>query len=78
MISSNQGRQMSTAQEIAVETFKAAPPVTAVGLSLAGVTLQDWVLIGTLIYTVLQIGFLIRDKWWRKRNWRGHERRRGS
>lgn len=54
-----------TNHDISIEAVKAAPPVTVVGLSLAGVSLQDWVLIITLIYTVLSLIFLIRDKIYR-------------
>jgi len=36
-----------------------------VGLSLMGVSLQDWVLVVTLIYTALSLIFLIRDKVYR-------------
>lgn len=48
--------------DLAVEAAKAAPPVTVVGMTLGGVSLQEWVLILTAVYTVLQIGFLLRDK----------------
>lgn len=47
------------------EISKATPPIAVGGLTLFGVGLSDWVLILTLIYTILQIGFLIRDKVWR-------------
>lgn len=78
MFYSNQGRPMSTPQEIAVEAMKAAPPVTIGALQLAGVSLSDWLLIATLLYTVLQIGFLLHDKWWKRRHYQGNERRRGK
>jgi hypothetical protein len=52
----------TTFHELAVEAAKATPPVTVAGLSLWGVTLHEWVLILTAVYTVLQIGFLLRDK----------------
>ena len=48
--------------------MKAAPPVTVVGMTLGGVSLQEWVLILTAVYTVLQIGFLIRDKVFRRKD----------
>lgn len=48
-----------------IETLRAAPPLTVGGLTLFGIGLSDWVLILTALYTVLQIGFLIRDKVWR-------------
>lgn len=47
------------------EASKAAPPVTVGGLTLVGVPLSDWLIIATLVYTVLQIVFLIRDKLYR-------------
>lgn len=36
------------------EMTKVAPPVAVSGAALAGMSLQDWVLIATLIYTVVQ------------------------
>lgn len=45
--------------EFAVAAGKATPPLTVAGAAIAGIPLQDWVLIATLIYTVLQIGALI-------------------
>ena len=49
--------------EILTEAIKASPALTVGGLTLFGVGLSDWVLLATLIYTVLQVGFLLRDKW---------------
>lgn len=63
----DKGRPMTTPQEIATEVAKAAPPVTVGSLALAGIPLSDWLLILTILYTILQIFFLLRDKWWRKR-----------
>lgn len=48
------------------EVIKAAPTITVGGLTLFGVGLADWVLLVTLIYTVFQLYFLIRDKWYRQ------------
>ena len=59
-----------TNHDISIEAAKTAPPLTVVGLSLAGVSLQDWVLIITLIYTALSLIFLIRDKLYRP--WKEH------
>ena len=60
--------------EIVTEALKAAPAITVGGLTLFGVSLADWVLMATLVYTVLQVGFLLRDRWLRpmkdKRNGR--------
>lgn len=56
-----------TQNEVVSEVARASPVVTVGGLTLFGVGLSDWVLIVTLAYTFLQIYFLLRDKWWRKR-----------
>ncbi len=34
---------------------KTSPPVVVSGLTLAGVQLQDWLIMVTLLYTVIQI-----------------------
>jgi hypothetical protein len=60
--------------ETLIEAGKAAPPITVGGLSLAGVALSDWLIILTLVYTVLQIIFLIRDKWYLPRKKNGSKR----
>lgn len=49
-----------------IEVAKASPSVAVTGLSLYGVTLQDGVLLATLVYTLFQLYFLLRDKWWAK------------
>lgn len=51
--------------EFVAEAAKAAPTLTVGGLTLLGVGLSDWVLLATLVYTLAQIGFLFRDKWYR-------------
>lgn len=50
--------------DLASETLKAAPPVTVAGLSVAGVSISDLVLVATLIYIMLQASFLLY-RWWR-------------
>lgn len=45
---------IQSGNEIAGPIVKAAPPVTVSGMGLAGVTLNEWVLLATLIYTVVQ------------------------
>lgn len=46
--------------EYVVAAGRAAPPVATTSALLSGVSLNDWVLIATLVYTVLQILLLIR------------------
>lgn len=53
-----------TSTEILQEAAKASPPVTVLGLHFAGVSLNDWVLMGTLVYIALQAYVLVRDKIW--------------
>lgn len=49
-----------TATEYVVAAGRASPPLAVTGAAAAGWGLQDWVLIATLIYTVLQIAVLVR------------------
>lgn len=54
------------AETTVVETLsKTSPPVVVTGLTLGGVSLNEWVMIATLAYTVLQLFFLVRDKVYR-------------
>ena len=46
-----------------IETAMSVPPATVAGLSLVGVSLQDWVLIGTLVWLSLQVGWFIYSRW---------------
>jgi hypothetical protein len=45
----------TTTQQIAEASMKAAPPIAVSVLHLGGIELSQWVLIATLVYTVLQI-----------------------
>ena len=66
-------RVRSTDLNAVTEAVKAAPPLTVGGLTMWGVSLSEWVLILTAIYTVLQIYFLLRDKLGQK-----HRKKDGS
>lgn len=66
-------RVRSTDLNVVTEAVKAAPPLTVGGLTMWGVSLSEWVLILTAIYTVLQIYFLLRDKLGQK-----HRKKDGS
>ena len=59
--------------EYVVEATKASPPVTVTGLAIAGASLQDWVLILTALYTLLQIFLLVRKYIKERRNGSGRE-----
>ncbi|WP_374415270.1 hypothetical protein [Ectopseudomonas oleovorans] len=47
-------------QDITVEAVKSAPPVTVSAAMLMGISVQDWAVILTVIYLVLQIFFLLK------------------
>jgi hypothetical protein len=58
---------MQSKSDLIAEAAKSAPPVTVAGLTVAGVSLNDLVLIATLFYIVLQAGFLLY-RWVRVHN----------
>jgi hypothetical protein len=57
--------QMATeaANTMAGPIAKAAPPVAVSAATVAGLSLSEWVLLATLIYTIAQMITLWRDKW---------------
>lgn len=52
---------MSAAQEYVIAGYKASPPVSVATMALAGIPLQEWVYIVTIVYLVLQSAKLIYD-----------------
>ena len=40
---------------LSMAAAKVSPPVIVSGLTVAGVQLQDWLIIATILYTVIQI-----------------------
>lgn len=52
-----------TSGEYIVAAGKASPPLAVTGLGVAGLPLEQWVLIATLFYTVLQTFMLVRKYW---------------
>ena len=52
--------------EVGVVTAKVTPPVVVSGMGVAGYPLQDWLIVLTIIYTVIQIVLLmpkLRQMW---------------
>lgn len=49
----------NVAGDLVTSAGKAAPPLAVSGSLVAGMTLQDWVLISALVYTVLQLAWLL-------------------
>lgn len=44
---------------LSMAAIKTSPPVIVTGMTLAGIQLQDWLIITTLLYTVIQIIILL-------------------
>ena len=65
-------------RDIVSEAAKGAPAVA--GAVASSLTLNEWIMIGTGIYLVLQVLYLLR-KWWREESdwaWLKRRGRRGS
>lgn len=57
-------------ESLAAAAIKLSPPASVVAVSVAGMSLQDWVYALTLLYTVLLIAQHVWSKWyapWRDR-----------
>jgi hypothetical protein len=48
--------------DVAASAAKSAFPVSVAGMHWLGLQLSDWVMITAIIYTVLQIIFLLKDR----------------
>lgn len=46
-----------------IEGTLSVPPAAVAGLSLAGVSLSDWVLIATLIWLTIQVGWFCYNRY---------------
>ena len=46
---------------LSMAVAKTSPPVVVSGLTLAGVQLQDWLILATILYTVIQIIILLPE-----------------
>lgn len=51
-----------TTKDVVVSAVKAAPPVSMVGMHFLGYGIADWLIAVTLVYTILQVVVLLRDK----------------
>lgn len=61
------------AGEAMAAATKAAPPVTVAASAIAGLPLERWVLIATLIYTILMIAH-VTWRWARELRGKGGDR----
>lgn len=62
---------MQQKADLAAEAAKAAPPITVAGATVAGVQINDLILWATLLYLVLQIGFLLYR--WQRLHFSAHQ-----
>jgi hypothetical protein len=51
-----------TTKDVVASAIKAAPPVSVVGMHFLGYGLAEWLVAVTLVYTILQVVVLLRDK----------------
>lgn len=58
---------MDVREIVVAEAGKAAPLAGGVSWYWLGLPMEKWLTIVLLVYGVLQIGFLLRDKVWRER-----------
>jgi hypothetical protein len=59
----DKGADMSTAQDVGEQAARVATPAAVAGVThFLGVPLSDWVLILTIVYTLVQLFVLIRDR----------------
>ena len=56
---------------LSMAAAKVSPPVVVSGLTLAGVQLQDWLIMATLLYTVIQIIIALPKLKQSFKEWRG-------
>ena len=40
---------------LSMAAIKTSPPIIVTGMTVAGVQLQDWLILATILYTVIQI-----------------------
>ena len=40
---------------LSMAAIKTSPPIIVTGMTVAGIQLQDWLIMATIIYTVIQI-----------------------
>ena len=56
---------------VTMAVAKTSPPVVVSGLALAGVQLQDWLILATILYTLIQIIILLPKLKQSFKEWRG-------
>lgn len=49
--------------EVMSEALKSAPSVSIAGATVLGASLEEWVLVLTAIYTLLQLAYFVRTRY---------------
>ena len=57
---------------LSMAAIKTSPPIIVTGMTVAGIQLQDWLIMATILYTVIQIIIALPElkqsfKEWRKK-----------
>jgi len=56
---------------LSMAAIKTSPPVIVTGMTLAGIQLQDWLVMVTIFYTVIQIIIALPNLKQSFKEWRG-------
>lgn len=56
---------------LSMAAIKTSPPIIATGMTLAGIHLQDWLIMATILYTVIQIIIALPELKKSFNEWRG-------
>jgi hypothetical protein len=56
---------------LSMAAIKTSPPIIVTGMTVAGVQLQDWLIMATIIYTVIQIIIALPKLKQSFKEWRG-------
>jgi len=71
MINNLDNSQQHLENGLTMAAIKTSPPVIVRGLTLTGVQLQDWLIMATLLYTVIQIIIILPKLKQSFKEWRG-------
>jgi len=54
-VSNFESSQQHLEHGLSMAAIKTSPPIIVTGMTVAGIQLQDWLVIATILYTVIQI-----------------------
>ena len=56
---------------LSMAAIKTSPPIIVTGMTVAGIQLQDWLIMATILYTVIQIIIALPELKQSFKEWRG-------